>query len=84
MWYNWTMNNTSPKGRVTQLALHCAGEGATVVVLGERLKRRGGGPKPPFYASVLVNGTRVASATHRDWRKAYKGLEIELSKMGIL
>lgn len=77
-------NATSPKARVAQLAELLAPEGSQVEIHGERPKRRGGGPKPPFSAWVEVNNVRVAFVSDRDWRKAYRGLEIKLSKTGVL
>jgi hypothetical protein len=43
-----------------------------------------GGKKRPFTAYLYVDGKVVATAQERDWRTAYKTLQINISKGSIL
>jgi hypothetical protein len=74
------MNNTSPKGKVANLA-GLVYPGSNVEVHGTRVKGHFGGY---FLAEINVNDHTVARSRHQNWRKAYKGLEIELSKLGVV
>ena len=79
--YNKSMRkSTSPKAQAAQLA-EIAYPGSQIEVRGTRVKGKFGGY---FLAEVYVNDRSVARARHRDWRTAYKGLNIEMSKAGIL
>lgn len=57
--------------------------GCTVKVSGERPPARGG-KKRPYTACLTINGKIVVTAQERDWRKAYKTLQINISKGNIL
>ena len=74
------MKPTSPKARVIQLA-SLVSSAAAFEVRGTRVKGRFGGY---FLAEVSGDGHVLARFQHRDWRKAYKGLEIELARAGIM
>jgi hypothetical protein len=69
----------NPKARVVALA-EMVRPGEDIEVHGSRVAGRGGG----YFLAEVHSGSRViARARDRDWRKAYKGLEIELSKLGV-
>ena len=70
------MVSNSPKGRVAQ-AVSLVHPNASIEVRGTRVKGRFGGY---FLAEVIVNGNTVSRARHKDWRTAYKSLEIEFAK----
>lgn len=70
------MKSYSPKGRVVSIA-GIAYPDAVIEVRGARIKGKLGGQ---FLAEVNVNNNTIVRAKDRDWRKAYKMLEIELSK----
>lgn len=53
-------------------------------VKGYRLTRGTGGKKPPYTAQLFIDGKVVLSVQERDWRKAYKTLQINISKGNIL
>lgn len=74
--YNRIMKSYSPKGRVANIA-SIAYPNAIIEVRGTRVKGRFGGN---FLVQVNINNNTVVRAQHKDWRKAYKMLEIELSK----
>ena len=69
----------SPKARVVLVA-EMVRPGSRIEVRGARVGGRFGGY---FMAEVSSNDRVLARSRHTDWRKAYKGLEIELSKLGI-
>jgi len=54
--------------------------GRAVEVKGYRKTRGAGGKKPPYTAQVFVDGRVFMTAQERDWRVAYKTLQIALSK----
>jgi hypothetical protein len=72
-------NIVSPKARVVALG-EMVRPGEPITVRGVRVKGRGGGY---FLAEISAGERVIARSRDRDWRKAYKGLEIELSKIGI-
>lgn len=74
------MNNVSPKSRVAH-AVSMVHPDANIEVRGTRVKGKMGGY---FLAEVNVNGSTVSRARHRDWRTAYKSLEIEFAKHWVL
>jgi len=74
------MKATSPKLRVAQMA-SLVSSASSFEVRGTRVKGRFGGH---YLAEVSGDGQVLARFRHRDWRKAYKGLEMELSRMGIV
>lgn len=74
--YNRIMKSYSPKGRVANIA-DIVYPNAIIEVRGVRIKGVRGGN---FIAEVNINNNTVVRAQHKDWRKAYKMLEIELSK----
>lgn len=55
-----------------------------IEVKGYRNRHGTGGKKPPYTAQLFIDGRIVASAQERDWRKAYKTLQISISKGNIL
>jgi hypothetical protein len=73
------MFGTSPKENVAQ-AVRLFYPNANVEVHGTRVKGRFGGY---FLAEVFVDGRRLSQARHRDWRTAYKSLQIEFAKSWI-
>jgi hypothetical protein len=73
------MNNTS-KGKVANLA-GLMYPGSNVEVYGTRVTGDFGGY---FLAELNINDRTVARSRHQSWRKAYKGLEIELSKLCVV
>ena len=78
------MNNITPQAKTKELAelLH---PGHEVEVKGYRSSSRGaGGKKPPYTAQLFLDGKVIMSAQERDWRKAYKTLQINLSKGNIV
>ena len=77
------MNNITPQAKTKELAelLH---PGCQVEVKGYRSTRGTGGKRAPYTAQLFLNGRVVISAQERDWRKAYKTLQINLSKGNIV
>ena len=57
--------------------------GRNVEVSGERPAPRGG-KKRPYTACLVIDGKVVATAQERNWRTAYKTLQINISKGNIL
>lgn len=55
-----------------------------VEVKGYRKTRGTGGKKPPYTAQLFLDGRVILSAQERDWRKAYKTLQIQISKGNIV
>jgi hypothetical protein len=55
--------------------------GSNVEVYGTRVTGDFGGY---FLAELNINDHTVARSRHQSWRKAYKGLEIELSKLCVV
>jgi len=76
------MKITSPQKQIQQLveSLFPAHE---VEVHGYRGSARGG-KKAPYTAQLMVDGKVVATAQERNWRQAYKTLQINISKGNIL
>jgi hypothetical protein len=72
----------TPQVRIAQLA-ECLYPGRTIKVTGDRPPMRGG-KKRPFTAYLYVDGKVIATAQERDWRTAYKTLQINISKGNIL
>jgi hypothetical protein len=71
-------DNNTPKGRVLRAAELVVPHGINIEIRGERVKSQGGS----YFLAELVAGNRtLARSRHRDWRKAYKGLEIELCRL---
>jgi len=77
------MKNTTPQAKAKELAelLH---PGCQVEVNGYRNTRGAGGKKPPYTAQLFLDGKVVLTAQERDWRQAYKTLQINLSKGNIV
>jgi hypothetical protein len=73
------MKSYSPKGRVANIAGIIYPE-AQIEVRGSRVS---GNNSHNYVTEVVVNGTILAAGSHRDWRKAYKSLEIEFSKRWV-
>lgn len=77
------MKNITPQARVKQLA-EMMYPGTTVEVGGCRPSARSsGGKKPKYNAGVKIDGKYVVSAQERNWRTAYKTLEIMLTKLSF-
>lgn len=72
--------NSSPKAKVLELASFCVPEGTLLEVRSTRIKGRFGGD---FLVELDAGDRIIARARHRDWRKAYKLLGIELSRRGV-
>lgn len=70
------MKNGSPKAKVLEILIHF-NPGYVCEVRGTRIKGRFGGD---FLAEAVVRDNVVARARHRNWRRAYKDLEVEVSK----
>lgn len=70
------MTNSSPKGKVLNI-LELTQDTRDVEVRGSRVKGRFRGE---YLTEACVYGRVVASARHRDWRKSYKMLAVEVSK----
>lgn len=66
----------TPRTRATHAAWAAYPHAGHVAVSGHRPK----GKRGAFVATVTVDGRVMATASHRQWRLAYKGLEIELAK----
>ena len=73
----------SPQQQVQQLAEPMF-PGRKVEVRGHRPSRGTGGKKNPYTAHLFVDGRVVATAQERNWRQAYKTLQIAISKGNIL
>ena len=58
--------------------------GVEVEVKGYRKVLGAGGKKPLYTAQVFLDGKVIMSAQERDWRMAYKTLQINLSKGSIV
>lgn len=58
--------------------------GHEVEVKGYRKTRGTGGKRAPYTAQLFLDGRVVISAQERDWRKAYKTLQIQISKGNIV
>ena len=70
--------NETPQAKVFKFAEPLF-PGREVEVHGYRGSARGG-KKPPYTAQLLVDGHVVASAQEKNWRTAYKTLQITISK----
>lgn len=73
------MAKLGPKEKVAE-AVRIVYPDANIEVRGTRVKGRFGGQ---FLAEVNVNNNTLARCSHRDWRSAYKSLEIEFAKHWI-
>lgn len=58
--------------------------GRAVEVKGYRKARGTGGKKAPYTAQLFLDGKVILSAQERDWRMAYKTLQIQISKGNIV
>lgn len=58
--------------------------GHDIAVKGYRNRRGTGGKKSPYTAQLFLNGKVIMSVQERNWRMAYKTLQINLSKGIIL
>lgn len=74
--------NESPQSKVRQFAEPLF-PGRKVEVCGNRGTARGG-KKPPYTAQLLVDGKVLASVQERNWRTAYKTLQIAISKSNLI
>jgi hypothetical protein len=77
------MKTESPQMKVREL-VESMYPGHEVEVKGYRSSRGAGGKKPPYTAQLFLDGKVIMSAQERDWRKAYKTLQINLSKGNIV
>jgi hypothetical protein len=73
------MKNSSPKGRVLNI-LTATQDTPDIEVRGVRVKGRFGGE---YLTEAIVDDHVVARARHRDWRKSYKMLELEVSRICV-
>jgi len=76
------MKITSPQKQIQQL-VEPMFPGQEAEVHGYRGSARGG-KKAPYTAQLVVDGQVVATAQERNWRLAYKTLQINISKGNIL
>jgi hypothetical protein len=77
------MNTKSPQMQIKEFMENIHPE-SEVEVKGYRSVRGTGGKKPPYTAQLFLDGKVIMSAQERDWRKAYKTLQINLSKGNIV
>jgi hypothetical protein len=77
------MNTKSPQMQIKEF-MENIHPGCQVEVKGYRSSRGAGGKKPPYTAQLFLDGKVIMSAQERDWRKAYKTLQINLSKGNIV
>jgi hypothetical protein len=70
-------NRLSPRGKVFEAASLVVPPGTAVAVRGRRTRG-------VFVAWASANGTCLAEAKDRDWRRAYKTLCIQLARRTIL
>jgi len=77
------MKITSPQKQIQQL-VETMFPGRKVEVSGYRKARGTGGRKNPYTAHLIVDGQVIATAQERNWRQAYKTLQINISKGNIL
>ena len=75
------MKNNSPKAEILNLLEMSHPLGVAFEVFGTRVKGRFGGY---YLTEARVNDRLVATARHRDWRKSYKMLGIEVSKSAVI
>jgi len=75
--------NETPQAKVLKFAEPLF-PGRKVEVRGYRPTRGTGGRKSPYTAHLFVDGRVVATAQERNWRQAYKILQITISKGNIL
>lgn len=75
--------NESPQSKVLQFAEPLF-PGCKVEVRGSRNRRGTGGYKAPYTAYLLVDGKVRATGQERNWRTAYKTLQIAISKLGVV
>lgn len=73
--------NDSPQAKVLQFAMMLYPD-RKIDVSGYRCSPRGG-KKSPYTAQVFLDGKVVVSVQDRNWRTAYKALQIELSKRSL-
>jgi len=80
--YGWKLN---PKAQVVAKAQRLFGKACKVTVVGSRPSpldcKRFGLPQGTYLVEVSIDGTRTGQAHHRNWRKAYSLLVIEVEKM---
>ena len=76
------MKIISPQMQILQL-VESMYPGRNVEVSGERPPPRGG-KKRPYTACLVIDGKVVVTAQERNWRTAYKTLQINISKGNIL
>lgn len=72
----------SPQTQVKQF-VESMYPGRNIEVKGERLSSRGG-KKRPYTAYLIIDGKVAATAQEKNWRTAYKTLQINISKGSIL
>jgi hypothetical protein len=78
------MKITSPQMQVRQFVKDMYPD-KNVEVAGYRASmKRAGGKRPPYTAQLFLDGKVVLSAQERNWRQAYKTLQIMISKGNIL
>jgi hypothetical protein len=73
----------SPQKQIQQL-VEPMFPGRLVEVRGHRKTRGAGGKKPPYTAHLIIDGKVVVTAQEKNWRTAYKTLQINISKGNIL
>lgn len=76
------MKIISPQNQIRQL-VETMYPDRKIEVCGERPPTRGG-KKSPYTAYLIIDGKVVSSAQEKNWRTAYKTLQIKISKGNIL
>jgi hypothetical protein len=77
------MKTESPQMKVREF-VESMYPGHDVEVKGYRSLRGAGGKRAQYTAQLFMNGKVVISAQERDWRKAYKTLQIQISKGSVV
>ena len=77
------MKTESPQMKVREL-VESMYPGHEVEVKGYRSTQGTGGKRAPYTAQLFLDGRVIISAQERDWRKAYKTLQIQISKGNIV
>jgi len=75
--------NESPQTKILQF-VEPFFPGCKVEVRGSRMRRGTGGHKAPYTAYLVVDGKVLVSAQERNWRQAYKTLQINISKTSLV
>lgn len=75
------MFGPNPKKQVELKFRELFGKAHKVEVQGVRVTAVDGRRVDSFMSQIIVDEAMVATASHRDWRKAYKLLKLEVEKL---